>query len=252
MFKVSSLEAWVINLEDRRDRWEMVQPQLDKLDIPTRRFSAFTRDDWREPFEKAPRIAPLRTAGNWLSHTFIMRAVQDTDKNVLILEDDAIIADDTMDRLRYLERNMTLPWDYMALCGTFHLKRNAPNGLWHPEIGRDVELTPIKHVLRAYGVWSNHGMIVNGKSAGKILALMRSVMHEARGSDHALIMVQPMLNAYVFVPGMVFQHNGVSDVAEHGGATEFSNFLKLGPYVYQDWLSNWDPDSFDWAEAKTE
>ena len=92
-------------------------------------------------------------------------------------------------------------------------------------------------------------MIVRGRSAGKVLAAMRSVMSTARGSDHALILAQPQLQAYVFVPGCVFQRDGVSDVAEGGGFTRFSDFKKMGPYVFQDRLTDWDVNSYDWAEA---
>jgi GR25 family glycosyltransferase involved in LPS biosynthesis len=252
-FSLANLDTYWINLESRPDRRKLMEAELANAGLTdARRFSAMTREEWREPIERAPRIAPFRTAGNWLSFCHLFRTIQDTDRQAMILEDDIFLARDIGKRLQYLEDAMTLPYDVIFLGATFHLKRNAPNGLWHPEIGRDVELTPIKHVLRAYGVWSNHGMIINGKSAGKILALMRSVMHEARGSDHALILVQPQLDAYVFVPGCVMQHDGVSDVAESGGTTVFSNFLKMGPYVYQDWLSNWNPDEFDWAEAGIE
>lgn len=251
-FSLKNLDTYWINLESRPDRREKMEAELAKVGLTdARRFSAMTREEWREPIERAPRIAPFKTAGNWLSLCHLFRTIQDTDRNALIFEDDVFFASDFTARLRYLEENMTLPWDVIFLGGCCHLKRNATNGLWHPEIGRDMELTPIKHVVRAYGAWSNHGMIVNGKSAGKILALMRSVMHEARGSDWALILVQPLLNAYMFVPGMVFQHDGVSDVAEDGGITVFSSCLELGPYVYQDKLSDWDLDTFDWAEAKT-
>lgn len=251
MFRVSNLDPWYINLEHRQDRRALAESEVAKIGRPVRRFSAMLPSEWREVSETAPHIAGKKTSGNWLSMCHLLRTVQDTEFNLLLLEDDVMVCGDFCERMAYLEANMTLPYDVIFLGATFHLKRNAPNGLWHPEIGRDVELTPIKHVLRAYGVWSNHGMIVNGKSSGKILALMRSVMHEARGSDHALILVQPQLNAYVFVPGCVFQHDGKSDVAEGGDQfTRFSNFLKLGPYVYQDRLSNWDLDSFDWAEAK--
>ena len=92
-------------------------------------------------------------------------------------------------------------------------------------------------------------MIVRGKSADKVLAAMRSVLSVARGSDHALILVQPQLQAYVFVPGCVMQHDGVSDVAEGGGFTRFSDFMKMGPYVFQDHLNDWDINSYDWDEA---
>ena len=251
-FSIDKLYARWINLEHREDRRKLMEPvceDIEALGIPALRFGAFMPDDWCLPKEDAPKLYGTKTAGNWLSHERLIQFAAETGRNIMVLEDDIYLASDFGERLQYLEDSMTLPWDWIALSGTFHLQRNAPGGLWHPEIGRDVERTPIKHLFRAYGVWSNHGYVVNGQSAGKVLAAMRSVLPVARGSDHALILVQPQLDAYVFVPGMVMQRDGVSDVAENGGFTRFSDFLKMGPYVFQDRLGDWDVDEYDWAEA---
>jgi GR25 family glycosyltransferase involved in LPS biosynthesis len=248
-FDADRLDPWVINLDHRTDRWEAMQVELRKVRVKARRFSAFTRDDWREPLSAIPLMLespggkPHKTVGNWLSHTFLMRTVAGTDRDLLVLEDDVFLAPDFWCRIGWIEQHLDVPWDVIFLCGTFHVR--PPQ--WHPEIGRDVEVTHMKHLLRAYGCWSNHGYVVNGRSAGRVLAAMREVMPRARGSDHALILAEPKLNCYVFVPGMVFQRDSRGDIGE--GLTRFSLFRKMGPYVYQDRLDDFDPLAFDWGEA---
>lgn len=252
-FQVDQLDPWVVNLEHRTDRWEMMQRELRQIHMTARRFSAMAPDEYSERPGAGPLIEGQRTAGNWASFAHLMRMNQGTDRNLLLLEDDVFFCSDFWRRMDYLERYLTMPWDVVFLGATFHLERNAPNGRWHPERRNDVERTHAKHIFRAYGVWSNHGMIVRGRSAGKVLGAMRSVLNVARGSDHALILAQPTLNCYVFVPGCVFQHNGRSDVAEgQHPYTMFSNFLKLGPYVYQDRMNVWDIDDYDWDEANSD
>jgi len=77
---------------------------------------------------------------------------------------------------------------------------------------------------------------------------MQSVMPHSKGSDHALIQIQPDLNCYAFVPGMVFQHDMESDIGT--GITQFSNFRKsLGEYVWADRLEDFDYDT--WARGRT-
>ena len=248
-FRIDRLDPWVINLDHRPDRWATMQRELRRINLPARRFSAMTPNEFFEPPGAAPLIEGKRTSGNWASMAYLMRLNQGTDRDLLMLEDDVIICGDFWERMVYLEDNIDFDWDVIFLGATFHLDRNASNGRWHPERPNDVERTPFRHLFRSYGTWSNHGMIVRGRSAGKVLTAMRSVMGVARGSDHALILVQPQLQAYVFVPGCVMQHNGESDVAEGGGWTQFSDFLKMGPYVYQHRLADWDVGSYDWAEA---
>lgn len=250
-FSIDKLDAYWINLESRTDRRERMERELRRINLQAKRFSAMTPDEYFEKPGAGPLIEGKKTSGNWASMAHLMRLNQGTDRDLLMVEDDVFFATDFWERMVYLEDNLDWPWDIVFLGACCHLDRNAPNGRWHPERRNDMQQTGRKHLFRSYGTWSNHGMIVRGKSAGRVLAAMRSVLHVARGSDHALILVQPQLDAYVFVPGCVMQHDGESDVAEHGGVTTFSNFLKMGPYVYQDRLSDWDPDFFDWAEAKT-
>ncbi len=245
-FRLNTLNSWYINLNTRPDRRAQIKAQLARANVVASRLSAFRKEDYAGmASDVALMQATPNTIGNWLSHTFLWRTVQDTDQNVLVLEDDAVLCADFRQRLQYLETHLPDDWDIVFLCGTFHL--NPPH--WHADdLGRDVELTDDPHLLRAYGVFSNHGYIVRGWSAGKLLRRMKDLMPKAKGSDHALIMLQPELRAYVMVPGAVFQRDSESDIGK--GVTRFSLFKSLGPYVYTERMDDFDPTTFDWHEAR--
>lgn len=248
-FHLSNTDTWYINLDHRLDRRALIEDQLNRFHLQYRRLSAFTQDEfaWGHPAAFPKMNNTPATFGQWMSMTSLMRMYRDSERDLLILEDDAILAPCFRDAMSYLTANLPEDWDLVFLCGTFHV--NPP--VWHAhDLGRDVERTSAKHLFRAYGVWSNHAVLVHGKQAGHIYEAMHTVMHKSTGSDHALIQLQPTLKAYVLVPGCVFQRDMISDIGR-GEVTEFSRFLEMGPYVYQDYLDNFDPDQFDWHEADT-
>jgi len=231
-----------INLLHRGDRRDHMAGQLRKAHITAERFPALTKDDYQgSEADVAMMQATPNTIGNWLSHTAVIRTAIDNGI-VGLLEDDALLCSDFLLRLQYIEDKFDKPWDIFFLGATFH----ADECVWHPELGHDFELTDIKHIVRTYGAFSNQGYLINPDSAEKILDMMRGRMYKSRGSDHALIQIQPMLNCYCFVPGLVFQIDGQSDIGD--GVTKFSSFLtSLGQYVWTDML-----DEFDWDKWRKE
>lgn len=240
MIVIDKIQWHYINLSHRADRRAHIKQQLDKAGILARRFEALRKEDYRGLGRDVAQMQSTpNTIGNWLSHTAVI--AKGKPGNVIgLLEDDALICSDLQKRMKYIEENFNLPWDIFFLGATFH----DDEGVWHPELGRDHELTSVRHIVRTYGAFSNQGYLVNGKSAARILAMMRQLMPKSRGSDHALIQMQPFLNCYCFVPGMVFQIDGPSDVAE--GVTKFSNFLtRLGPYCWTDTLEEFDYDAWE-------
>lgn len=233
--------AWYyINLSHRADRRTHIRQQLDRAGILAQRFEALRKEDYEGPIENVAQMRSTpNTIGNWLSHTAVI-GKGEPGNIVGLLEDDALICSDFQRRMKYIEENFNLPWDIFFLGATFH----DDKGVWHPELGRDHELTDTRHIIRTYGAFSNQGYLINGKSAARILAMMRQLMPKSKGSDHALIQIQPFLNCYCFVPGMVFQIDGPSDVAD--GVTVFSNFLtRLGAYAWTDTLEEFDYDSWE-------
>ncbi len=242
-----NIQWWYINLNHREDRRKHIDRELAKVGIAADRFAALQLKDYHGPSENIQcMMRTPNTVGNWLSHLAVWEKVKGTDRVVGVLEDDALLCADFTDRLQYIEDNFKLPWDIFFLGATYHVNPPA----WHvDDLGRDFELTDIKHIHRVYGAFSNQGYLVNGSSVEKLLELMEKEMPTANGSDHALIRLQPQLQCYSFTPGMVFQIDGPSDIGT--GITRFSHFLKsLGPYVWCNRLEDFDYDHFDWAEGR--
>jgi GR25 family glycosyltransferase involved in LPS biosynthesis len=233
-----------INLDHREDRRQHIAKELAKASLSANRFRAYTLADYKgTPEQVAVMMRTPKTIGNWLSHTGVWETVADTDRIAGVLEDDALLCEDFQSRLAYIDEHMDRPWDIFYLGATYHVNP----AVWHKDdIGRDFELTGVKHIHRAYGVFSNQGYLVNGPSVRRLLAMMEQVKHVATGSDHAMIMLQPQLQCYVFTPGMVFQIDGQSDIGS--GRTEFSGFLKsLGPHCWANCLEDFDYDSQNWG-----
>jgi GR25 family glycosyltransferase involved in LPS biosynthesis len=229
---------YYINLAHRKDRVEHIEKEFRRTGFRAHRFPAFTKGDFSGSSKNvAGMLHTPNTIGNWMSHTTLISWAQ--DRTIGVLEDDALLCSDFLARLEYIERNFHKSWDIFFLGGTFHDDR----GQWHPELGRDHELTDTRRIVRLYGAWSNQGYIVNAGSGPKIVKMMREVMPQSTGSDHALIQIQPKLQCFGFVPGMVFQIDGPSDIGN--GITKFSNFLRMGGYVWADKLEDFDYDAWE-------
>ncbi len=242
MIKLENIDWWYINLEHRTSRAKHIRKELTKAKLTASRFNALRKEDYKGSAEDVAQMQSTpNTIGNWLSHTEMFRKAHRTKTIVGVLEDDAIICKDFEARLRYVQGHFFKPWDIFFLGGTFH---DDPGGKWHPELGRDFEFTDVDHVVRVYGAFSNQGYLINPHRAKQVVDRMQEVMSVSRGSDHALIQLQPEFNCYCFVPGMVFQKDGPSDIGE--GITKFSNFLKMGPYVWTDTLAEFN--FFEWKE----
>lgn len=247
-----NIDWYVINLDHRTDRREHMKKQLWQARIRAKRFSAYRKEDYRgSPQDVAMMQGTPNTIGNWLSHTGVIAKGLRTRRIIGVLEDDALLCEDFCERLQYIEDEFDKPWDIFFLGATVHVNESPWHGLngEHPTpLGRDAEMTDTRHIMRTYGAFSNQGYLVNGQSAEKILEMMQERMPYSRGSDHALIQIQPELNCYCFVPGMVFQIDGPSDIGQ--GVTKFSSFLEtLGPYVWANRLEDFDYD--EWAKDRT-
>ncbi len=243
---LKGIEWWYINLSHRLDRKKHIREQLDKAGIEARRFNALRKEAYEGSREAVAQMQHTpNTIGNWLSHTAVIAKA--TPGNIIgLLEDDALICQDFQERMAYIEANFSHDWDIFFLGGTFHDDR----GVWHPELGKDHELTHTKHIVRTYGAFSNQGYLINGNSSAKILEMMQERMPYSRGSDHALIQIQPQLNCFCFVPGMVFQIDTTSDIAQ--GITRFSGFLKsLGQYAWTDTLDEFDYDAWEQKQCES-
>lgn len=262
-FKWREVYARFVNLSHRTDRLDHMKKEVVKLGIPVERFEAIKTSErtWDENKWGVMLRRTPGACGCWQSQVEVMKNALAFKRDVLVCEDDLMIASDIKDRLDYAEKYLnTHEWDILWLGATvsinptyWHTGKNPELILDNP-LGRDAECTDDPRILRTYGEFCTYSYIVNRDSIEKVLSLLDSIVHEAMGIDWAMIKLQPQLKTFCFVPGGVFQINNQSDIGE--GITSFTPFLKINgtlensAYVYQDKIDLFNPASFDWAEAQ--
>lgn len=237
-----------LNMDHRRDRLLHMTHELQRVGLPVNR----TRGG--RVWEGDPKYAPIAirrsstpgSEGCSVGQMAIMEEALNRGKHAWVMEDDLVFCSDFKHRLGLIEEFLDEhEWDVFWFGATFHV--NPP--VWHKEtLGRDIDLTGHPRFVRTYGCWSTYCYVVNIASLAKILQLHTTLLPESRGIDTTFIQMQPDLYTYAFVPGSVKQFDDFGDVG--GGWTAFSDFSKLGPYWWQDRMERFNPEAFDWAEAR--
>lgn len=266
-FKWRDCYAGFLNLDHRTDRLELMVAELNRVDLKAIRH----RGKLPHEFDlNRPELATMRNRtpgaiGTHFGQVGIMQTAKSLNTSAIVFEDDTMCSVDIKERLDLIESwvNSTEPdFDIVWLGASFHV--NPP--FWHPKgpskmspncsanLGRDAELTNNPRMVRTYGAFATFAYIVNVKSIDKITMLLDSVLHKSIGIDFAMICLQPQLKCFAFVPGCCRQRDGKSDIGT--GDTIWSGFLKLNgthensAYVWQDRLTDFDPETFNWAECR--
>lgn len=239
-----------VNLASRPDRRAHAEAEFAKHNLNVRRFDAFEPEDWDGPPDKVAQMM-ARTPGAvgcWMSQTdIILSGFERGLKLIGVFEDDVCLCEDFPERLDYISKHLTWDWDVFYLGATFHVP-----GEWHrkPDCvdwidhGRDVWPTADPRIMRTPGIWGTYAYIVNGSKARKVLNALDEIMSVSDGIDHAFIRIGDRLNTYCFVPGCCWQYDNQSNIGD--GVTDFSGFKTLGPYVWRDRMTDFDPTTFNW------
>lgn len=243
-----------LNLDSRKDRLVHIQKELAKAGIDAVR----TRGAKPEEFDLTDRkyqVMKNRTAGAIGCHmgqVAIMEEALRQNRNAFVMEDDVVYASDLHERFAIIEDFLKdKDWTAVWLGGTYH--KNDP-AWWHKpghssdmpycrcKLGVDVEKTESKYMVKTYGCFSTHSYIINKDKIKDVLAFLDANVHLSMGIDWLMILLQPYINSYAFVPGIAKQIDNASDIG--GGMTIFSGFSKLGPHWWQDKMSDFDYDNF--------
>lgn len=235
-----------VNLDHRKDRLARMEESLQKLGIAAVRTPGMLPSEYKGDPSRV-RVMRNRTPGAigcHFSQVKIMTEALNRRKHAFVMEDDLMFCSDFHRRIQHMEKFIeTHDWDILWLGGTFHI--NPP--YWHTA-SRDAELTDDPRMIRTYGAFCTYAYIVRDTRIEKVLTLLDSWLDKSMGIDWAMIQMQPALCTYAFVPGCTRQYDNQSDIGK--GITRFSGFAKLGPYWYQDKMTDFDPTKFDWHEAK--
>lgn len=243
-----------LNLDSRPDRREHIEKELSIAGIKAER----TRGRLPNEFDlNDPKIQVMknRTAGAIGCHmgqVEIMQKALAEGKHAFVMEDDCVFCSDIHDRIDIAE-SFLKDKDWTALWGggTYHANNPA---WWHkaghsPDlsycnctIGKDVEKTESKYLVKTYGCFSTHCYIINKKHIQDVLDFLDKNVHLSMGIDWLMILMQPLVETYAFVPGMVKQMDNMSNIGN--GMTIFSGFSMLGNHWWQDKMSNFDYENF--------
>lgn len=262
--KTENYHIAFVNLDHRLDRLEKMSVQLDRLKIPAARLRGMYAREYNGNFnvEKMRRRTP-GAIGCYLSQLRIMKEAQAFGKHAIVMEDDLHFCEDFHERFEVIEQWLeTHDWDVFYLGASFHC--NPP--WWHKKghrereldvcdcnLQRDAECTDNHHVMRVYGAFATFAYIVNVNSLEKVIKELENIIPLSIGIDWSMIALGTKLKQFCFVPGLVRQIDNMSDIGS--GETIWSGFLKLNgthensSYVYQEKMSDFDPTTFNWAEA---
>lgn len=249
---LDQIHASFVNLDCRPDRLVRMDVELKRVGIEAQRVRGILPAEYKGQEYKV-RVMRARTPGAIGCHMAQVQCIQNAQKvgkSALVMEDDLEFASDLPERLQIIEDFLAgRHWDVFWLGGTYHLKPPVWHAKGHPQlracrcrIGKDVEATEDPRIVRTYGCWSTYAYLVNYKSMDRILRLLDGHIHLSIGIDWLFILLQPLLMTYAFVPGCVKQYDNRSNIGD--GDTIFSNFHKLGPYWFQDRMTDFDYEKF--------
>ena len=243
-----------LNTDHRNDRLSHIQAELKRVGINAVR----TRGKLPNEFDSTDQNIQVmwrRTKGACGCHfgqREIMEEALRQGKHSFVMEDDVVYASDFHKRFEIIEDFLKdKDWTAVWLGGTYH--KNDP-AWWHKighssdmpycrcKLGVDVEKTESKYMVRTYGCFSTHSYIINKNKIKDVLAFLDANVHLSMGIDWLMILLQPYINSYAFVPGIAKQIDNKSDIGQ--GDTIFSGFSRLGPHWWQDKMSDFDYDNF--------
>lgn len=268
MFKWKDLHIGYVNLKHRIDRKEKMEVELKRVGLEAERFEAILTKDhkWNiHPYQKMFARTP-GAIGCYLSQIAVMELAHKKGKGVVVLEDDLVIGSDAKERLDYIENfvNTKEPdTDIIFLGGTVHCGPTHWHTIPHEpmlrkycncRLNRDMERIDDERMVRVYGMFSTHAYAIPFEKIPKIVGILKILMEHSIGIDFSLIVVQPQLKCFAYLPGIIKQYNAVSDIG-NGAITYFENFSKLNgsiensAYWWQDRADQFNPFTFDWKEA---
>lgn len=268
----SNIHAEYVNLDKRADRRARMEKDLARAGIPAVRRRGMLPEEYKGTPASIQAMwdRPQKGAiGCHFSQQAVMLEALRRGKHALVMEDDLVFCSDFQARMDeamvFLDGH---EWDILWLGGTFHI--NPPH--WHAKnkpktgcrpLGQDALCVPTwPRMMRTFGCFCTYAYLVNGESIHRIVNMMQKRLSLSIGIDHMMIMLQPNLWTFAYVPGMVKQYDHVSDIGTDaqgrpGGMTIFSNFAKLNgslensAYWWQDKRSDFVPEKFNWHEASS-
>lgn len=244
-----------LNLDHRTDRLQHMTNELARVGIDAVRTRGKLPEEIDDGTNPRYQVMWNRTKGALPCHYGQVQIIQDAlgkNKHAMVMEDDLVFCSDFQERMEIVDEFLSgREWDIFWLGGTWHPSSQT---WWHKHghgpdlpqcdctLGVDAEKTDSKYFVRTFGAFSTHGYIVNKKFIYALLSFLENNIHLSMGIDWLMILLQPKIYAYAFVPGIAKQMDNQSDIGN--GMTIFSGFASLGSHWWQDKISDFDYENF--------
>lgn len=241
-------------MDHRIDRLEHMKNELARVGITAVRTRGKLPEEIDDGTNPKYRVMWKRTKGALPCHmgqVEIMQKALELGKHAFVCEDDLVFGSDFQERMVIVDEFLnTHPWDIFWGGGTYHINP----AWWHKkghsedlqmckcELGVDAAPTDDKRFVRTFGAFSTHSYFVHKDFIEPLLEFLDANMYFSMGIDFLMILLQPSINSYAFVPGMVKQYDNQSDIGQ--GFTRFSGFSVLGAHWWQDKMSDFNYDNF--------
>lgn len=244
-----------LNLNHRTDRLEHIQSVMNKAGLVAERTRGKSPNefDLNDPKFQVMKNRTPGAIGCWLGQVEIMKKALEQGKHAYVWEDDCEICDDYIERFEIISDFLEdKNWQIMWGGATFHSHRDT---WWHRQphnellpdctcsYNADFLPTNDKRFVKTLGCFCTYNYIVNKDYIPTLIQFLDDTIHTSIGIDHAMIMLQPYINSYAFIPGSVRQIDNRSDIGF--GDTIFSGFAALGSHWYQKSRNDFNYDLFN-------
>jgi len=194
-------KVYVINLDRDTERLQNMKQQLDKLNIEFTRFPAVLGSQVKKSHhltELCLKYCTDGVKGCAISHKMIWEdMLKNNYKQVLILEDDAVFADDFEEKFRTGWNQVPKDFDMFYLGCNFNCddKQVIPK-VYNKMLGQ-VPQKVNTHILQVFGSVGFHGYIISNDCARKV---KHSPIHNHIDAQMAYWIYKYKMNAYSMKP----------------------------------------------------
>lgn len=182
-------KAYCVNLYYRTDRWTRVCEQFANHGLNVERFNAIDGREIKRPYSIRPG-----NAGCNLSHFLIIETAHMMGlEAIMVFEDDAVLAENFVERMNKCLADLPKNWDMLMLGGT------------HKEMP-----TPVTdNIWKVNKAFTTHGYIMRSTVYEIYLDRLKAMDMPL---DEMQTEIQKICNVYVTNPPMAWQEAGFSDI----------------------------------------
>lgn len=208
-------KIFVINLDTRKDRWNLIEKDLKDFRIDNyERFPAI-RIELKDipPQYYSNMFSPRKIhdyykvgiSGCKMSHVGVMKIAKERNyDSILVLEDDAKMIENIHSFFYLIEQQLrNINWDMIYFGG----QRKKDN---------DIQVSA--NIIKANHIFTTHAYAIKNKLFDKVIN--ESLSSGLEMDNFYINLIQPNYNCYCTYPHLIYQRNSDSDILQNYSKTE--------------------------------